>query len=45
MSSIPVKMVEFSHLEEFYAFDRENKGYGERSTMNEVTVCVAVDIT
>ena len=45
MSSRLVKVVEFSHLGEFYSFDRENKGYGKRNTQNEVTVCVTFDIT
>lgn len=45
MSSRLVKIVEFSHLGEFYSFDRENKGYGKRNTQNEVTVCVAFDIS
>jgi hypothetical protein len=44
MSSKFVKVVEFSHLGEFYSFDRENKGYGKRSNQTEVTVCVAFDI-
>ena len=45
MSGRLVKMVGFSHLGEFYWFDRENKGYGKRNTQNEITVCVAFDIT
>ena len=45
MSGRLVKVVEFSHLGEFYSFDRENKGYAKRNTQNEITVCVAFDIT
>lgn len=45
MSSRLLKVAEFSHLGEFYQFDRENKGYGKRSNQTEVTVCVAFDIT
>jgi len=40
MSNVLLKVAEFRHLCEFYSFNRENKGYGKRSTQTEVTVCV-----